>query len=93
MLCSIGHEGDLEKLQMLHKCEVDLEISDYDLRHVAHLAACEGHIPILEFLITETTFNFELKDRWGSTAIDELSHKVARDHKNRLRELLAEHRK
>ena len=52
ILCIVGFEGDLDKLKLLHKCEVNLEISDYDLRHVAHLAACEGHIQMLEYLIT-----------------------------------------
>lgn len=43
---------------MMHKCEVNLELSDYDLRHVGHLAACEGHYAVLEFLATETKFDF-----------------------------------
>lgn len=45
---------------MMHKCEVNLELSDYDLRHVGHLAACEGHYSVLEFLAKETKFNFLL---------------------------------
>jgi len=51
-MCIVGFEGDLEKLRLLHKCEVNLEYSDYDLRHVAHLAASEGHVETLEYLIT-----------------------------------------
>jgi ankyrin repeat protein len=47
ILCIVGFEGDLLKLKLLHRCEVNLEISDYDLRHVAHLAACEGHVAVL----------------------------------------------
>jgi uncharacterized protein len=58
ILCTVGFEGDLEKLKLLHKCEVNLELSDYDQRNIAHLAACEGHVNLLEFLITETTFDF-----------------------------------
>ena len=60
ILCIVGFEGDLDKLKLLHQCEVNLDISDYDLRHVAHLAACEGHLDMLEYLITKTTFNFDL---------------------------------
>ena len=58
ILCLIGFQGDLQKLKLLHMCEVNLEISDYDLRNVAHLAACEGHLAILSFLASETNFNF-----------------------------------
>jgi hypothetical protein len=79
ILCTVGFEGDLEKLKLLHKCEVNLELSDYDHRNIAHLAACEGHVNLLEFLITETTFDFSLCDRWGRDAFEELSHKVSRD--------------
>jgi len=50
ILCLIGFDGDIQKLKLLHRCEVNLEISDYDLRHVAHLAACEGHVDILTYL-------------------------------------------
>jgi hypothetical protein len=56
---------------------VNLEIADYDLRHVAHLAACEGHLDVLKYLITATTFNFLLKDRWGNNAFDEMKKKVS----------------
>jgi hypothetical protein len=50
---------------------VNLDISDYDKRSVGHLAACEGHLNILEFLATETNFNFELKDRVGHKVLDQ----------------------
>lgn len=76
MLCIAGFEGDLEKLKLLNKCEVNLEISDYDLRHVGHLAACEGRLDMLTYLATETTFDFELKDRWGNCTFDEMRDKI-----------------
>lgn len=69
-----------------------MELADYDLRHVAHLAACEGHIELLEFLIKDTKFDFELSDRWGRTAMEELSHTIPRDEKIRLKKLIREHR-
>lgn len=43
---------------------MNLELSDYDLRTVGHLAAAEGHAEMVEFLLEKTNFNFELKDRW-----------------------------
>jgi len=89
-LCIVGFEGDLQKLKLLHRCEVNLEISDYDLRHVGHLAACEGHVEMLKFLITETTFNFDLKDRWGNSAFDEMKKKVSEEDCEKLRLLLSQ---
>ena len=93
ILCIVGFEGDLDKLKLLHKCEVNLEIGDYDLRHVAHLAACEGHIEVLKYLITKTTFNFDLQDRWGNTAFDEMKKKVSEQDQEILRTLLAQRQK
>lgn len=54
MLCSAGYEGDLEFIQLLTHCEVDLNLKDYDNRTIGHLAACENKIDILEYLSTET---------------------------------------
>jgi len=41
-------------------------------RTVAHLAAGEEHYTLLEYLIMETDFDFELKDRWGHRPLDEV---------------------
>lgn len=71
MLCQAGLENDVKTVQMLNKVNVDLEISDYDKRSVGHLAAAEGHFELMSYLKTETKFNFEIKDRWGTRAIDE----------------------
>jgi hypothetical protein len=60
------------------------------LRHVAHLAACEGQLEVLKFLITDTSFNFELKDRWGNSAFDEMKKKVSVEEQEKLRHLLAQ---
>ena len=51
MLCLCGMRGDVEKVKLLNECESDLEISDYDLRTVAHIAAAEGHFDLLYYLI------------------------------------------
>jgi len=42
------------------------------LRTVGHLAAAEGHTELLLYLINETNFNFDLKDRWGNKPLDEI---------------------
>ena len=63
LLCICGFDGDLKRMKLLKECEANIEISDYDLRTVAHLAAAEGHWDLIVFLIIDTHFNFSLKDR------------------------------
>lgn len=52
------------------KSDADIEVSDYDKRNVGHLAACEGHIKLLEYLAEHSKFNFDLKDRWNNSTLD-----------------------
>ena len=60
-------------VKLLHDCEANIETSDYDLRSVAHLAAAEGHTELLLYLINETNFNFDIKDRWGKKPLEEIA--------------------
>ena len=78
MLCSVGHENDLQKLRFLIDSETDLEQADYDQRTIGHLAAAEGHTETLEMLATLTQFNFNLKDRWGHSVLEELKDQEAK---------------
>lgn len=73
---SCGFKGDTAKVRLLYDCEADIEISDYDFRTVGHLAGAEGHYDLLEYLASETNFNFNLKDRWGTTCFDEIKDPV-----------------
>lgn len=52
-----------------------MDVGDYDKRTVAHLAAAEGHMDILLYLINNSNFNFELEDRWGRKPIDEIKNR------------------
>ena len=72
MLCSIGHENDIEKLRFLVKSDTDIDAADYDKRTIGHLAAAEGHWQILEYLANNSKFDFNLVDRWDTSVIDEL---------------------
>lgn len=42
------------------------------MRTFAHIAAAENHEQILQYLAKNTDFNFELKDRYEHTPIDEI---------------------
>lgn len=60
------------RIKLLNECEADIETPDYDYRTVAHLAAAEKHYLVLEYLLWFSSFNFQLKDRWGQTPLDEI---------------------
>ena len=64
--------GDLISIKMFAKAGANLEISNYDSRTLAHVAAAEGNQVILEYLAKNTKFNFDIKDRYGRTPIDDI---------------------
>jgi ankyrin repeat protein len=79
LLCICGFKGDILRVRLLKECEADIEVSDYDLRTVGHLAAAEGHWDLVTYLAKHTHFNFNLKDRWGKTPLDEITDDVKRE--------------
>ena len=72
------------------RCDCDVEHSDYDKRTIGHLAAAEGHYELLEYLASNSRFNFNLRDRWNSSVHDEMKDPEAR---SRIQGLLIERRK
>ena len=78
MLCYIGFHDDVTKLSFLVKGEADVEQADYDKRTIGHLAAAEGNIGVLKYLATNTSFNFDLVDRWDNPVLGELKDENAR---------------
>ena len=64
--------GDLISIKMFAKAGANLEISNYDSRTLAHVAAAEGNQAILEYLAKNTKFNFEIQDRYERTPLDEI---------------------
>lgn len=50
---------------------MDITLSDYDGRTALHLAASEGHMDCVVFLLEQCNVPFDPKDRWGNTPIDE----------------------
>ena len=70
---SLASKGDVEKMEEIID-RVDINSADYDKRTALHLAAAEGHVDMVIFLL-DKGIDKEAKDRWGSTAAHEVSTK------------------
>ena len=62
--------GDVRTLQRLVSDQADLEMGDYDLRTPMHLAAAEGQLGVVGFLL-DLGVSPNAADRWGGTPIDD----------------------
>jgi len=71
LFCKLAFDGELENLKLFHKCGANLMISDNELRTCAHIAAAEGKTQIVSFLLNETTYNLNVKDKKGRTPMKE----------------------
>ena len=69
-LISAAAQGDLERIKELDLQGVNLESSDYDGRTPLHLAAVNGHVEVVKYLV-ECVVDKEVKDRWDNTPYDE----------------------
>ena len=67
--CATGYLPGVKRLTMNG---IDCDIGDYDGRTALHLAASEGHLEILQFLISSNHVkNINPIDRWGNTPLDD----------------------
>ncbi|KAB0355996.1 hypothetical protein FD754_000152 [Muntiacus muntjak] len=63
--------GDVSALRRFALSAMDMEQKDYDSRTALHVAAAEGHIEVVKFLIEACKVNPFVKDRWGNTPLDD----------------------
>ena len=77
-LCWAAFHGDLEEIQRLVASGVNLDDADYDGRTCMHLAASEGHLNVVKYLIARKVM-LNPQDRWGGTPYDDA---LRHDHKD-----------
>ncbi|KAA0715530.1 Glutaminase kidney isoform, mitochondrial [Triplophysa tibetana] len=66
-----AYSGDMSALRRFALSSIDMEQRDYDSRTALHVAAAEGHVEVVKFLLEACKVNPSPKDRWGYTPIDE----------------------
>lgn len=65
---SFASRGDKVGLNQMLREGISPNVQDYDNRTALHLAASEGHAPIVELLLHYKA-DVNLKDRWQRTVI------------------------
>ncbi|XP_047193577.1 60 kDa lysophospholipase isoform X2 [Scophthalmus maximus] len=68
LACAAAKIGDIEALQALKEMGTNLCLGDYDGRTPLHIAACEGHLKLVEYLLGHGATVYA-KDRYGDTPL------------------------
>ncbi len=83
LLITAAVNGDLPSLQRLEARGVDLNAGDYDRRTALHLAASEGQLNAVRYLLERGVAPAPV-DRWGGTPLDD----AIREHHHEVAEVL-----
>ncbi|XP_069391207.1 60 kDa lysophospholipase isoform X3 [Paralichthys olivaceus] len=68
LACAAAKIGDIEALEALKEMGTNLCLGDYDGRTPLHIAACEGHLNVVEYLLSHGATVYA-KDRYGDTPL------------------------
>lgn len=66
----VARAGFLDTLQTLLEFKADVNIEDAEGNLPLHLAAQEGHVPVVEFLLKSTASKVGHQNKRGDTAYD-----------------------
>ncbi|XP_036065827.1 60 kDa lysophospholipase isoform X1 [Oryzias melastigma] len=78
LTCAAARIGDVDALEALKEMGSNLCLGDYDGRTPLHVAACEGHLKVVQYLLSHGASVY-VKDRYGDTP---LSNAVRFRHKD-----------
>lgn len=74
LLCSAGSRGDIEAVERMIGGDISIDMGDYDGRTALHLAAADGQVKMVQFLL-DNGADVNVSDRWGATPLqDALRH-------------------
>uniref|UniRef100_A0A7N9B1A3 asparaginase n=1 Tax=Mastacembelus armatus TaxID=205130 RepID=A0A7N9B1A3_9TELE len=68
LACAAAKIGDIEALEALKEMGSSLCLGDYDGRTPLHVAACEGHLKVVQYLLSHGATVYA-KDRYGDTPL------------------------
>ena len=66
-----AYSCDLTALRRMFLANQDMSVTDYDGRTALHVAASEGHLDCVQFLVEKCGVPLMPKDRWGGTPLDD----------------------
>ena len=89
ILCQSAAEGNVQHLERLHNCGVDINKVDYDGRSALNVAAGEGHASTVEWLLKHGA-KVNTTDRFGNTPLGDASRSRSK-HKHVVMQLLITH--
>ncbi|KAM4625367.1 60 kDa lysophospholipase [Polymixia lowei] len=68
LACAAAKIGDVEALEAIREMGSNLSLGDYDGRTPLHIASCEGHLKVVQYLLSHGTTVYA-KDRYGDTPL------------------------
>ncbi|TNV87876.1 hypothetical protein FGO68_gene16169 [Halteria grandinella] len=75
--CTAASDENLEKLQGLQSLGFNLALGDYDRRTPLHLAAFNGKLKAVKYLVEEGGVDVNPLDRWGATPLNDAQSNMA----------------
>jgi len=72
ILTNLAYEGNLDAIKLFYQCGANLLGEDYNKRTLAHIAADEDRVDIIEFIL-ENRLDIMKKDKWGDTPFSNAS--------------------